>query len=131
MSCIIRSRIKIVNPCIWKRINVIEQIKQLNSKINEFTKYTLTDLIDKFNFAIDEHIVKANLGAGFFVQINNTPYVITCNHVVGLKPFEIHAIANPNNQSTQSAQSFQSVELSVVKTIPEFDIAILKFVDEC
>lgn len=124
MSCIIISETRKVNKNIWERIkflNLNDSIKKINEN---FKKYTLLELVDNFNIATSEEKKSANKGSGFFLDFNGTPYVITCDHVVGVKPLKIQALVN------SIENKLELIDLEIIKRIPEIDIVILKFKNE-
>ena len=110
MSCIIYSKSYKIEPNIYSNI-----------KFNKSNgKHTLDDLLK-----CQHNLTNiTNQGCGFFLIFNDTPYVITCNHVVGLK--EIKTFCLGLNKSNKC----ETIILSIEKRIPELDIIILKFENE-
>lgn len=114
MLCIIYSKTKSVNQHIWSRIKT-------HRKDEKFEKYTLDKLIENFGIVPTENTESTHQGTGFFVNINDTPYVITCNHVIGPKVIETCAFADNVDKK------HEQIKLTLVRRIPELDIAVLKF----
>lgn len=114
MSCIIYSKLKNIQPSvseqgIWTRL----KYKALENN-NEYLNCNIYELIKPTDTIIKQ-------GFGLLVEINNSKYIITCYHIIGLINIEITAIIlNLNND-------YVKTNLEHVKSIPEFDISILKF----
>lgn len=126
MQCIIRSRKKTIPLNIWKRILFLQN---QNNKINEnkFDLFTLDNLVDNYSIIQNEKTDDSTIGGGFFLLENDIPYVVTCDHVIGLKPFDITCFINTQKEEKKT---IEYAKLKVYKRIKEFDLVILKFVDE-
>lgn len=120
MSCIIYSKLKniqpsIIQPGIWSKIKakaVLDKTDFLQCGINDI-------VVNSTNVGETKHMIKQ--GFGSLVEINDHKYVITCYHVIGLLNMETTAFSlNKNNVCVK-------IKLDHVKSIPEFDISILKF----
>jgi hypothetical protein len=73
--------------------------------------------IDKMSIRQNSHIRK---GYGILIMLENKYYVLTCFHIIGQINIEIHGhIINKKNMASQ-------IPLKLLKSIPEFDIAILE-----
>lgn len=113
-TCLILSKTKTINQNIWSKIKT--------HKLNDnFEKFTLEKLIENFEETQMDTQIEAHQGAGFFVKIDAVSYVITCNHVIKLREFETYAYANNINGISECSK------LTLVRRIPELDIAVLKF----
>lgn len=128
MICTIYCKSKKISPNIWSRIKSFNNNNTTTSTTTEeFKEYTLDDLITSeitseiASEITSEKLEETSKGQGFFVKINNEPYVITCNHVIGLKNLNICAFAN-NKENV-----CERIDLILIKRIPELDIVILKF----
>lgn len=109
MSCIIYSKLKNIQPGIWSKVRLkasCEQLEYVNCNISDITN--------------DDIIIKQ--GFGLLLNINNNKYVITCYHIIGLVNVEAVALIPDIEDNNR-----HNIKLEHVKSIPEFDISILKF----
>jgi hypothetical protein len=103
MSCFVYSQSNDIPVDFWNYV----EFKNKNNNV----EYDLN------NYNCNVHEYKS--GNVYFVNFNNQIYVITCFHIIGINNVKICCVYN----------SIVS-KLEVFKTIEEFDIAILKFVDD-
>jgi hypothetical protein len=69
---------------------------------------------------IENKKIHRKVGNGFFVKIDNKLCVVTCFHIIGSNNMEIYAIFFDKKTNRQII-----INLTLIKTIEEFDIAIL------
>ena len=111
MSCIIYSKVRTIQNNVWSKI------KTNNTSKKDITEYNLNDLIDDAN-----HILQK--GFGTLIKFEKKIFVITCLHIIGQVNMEINGYM-PNKKNILS-----KIPLKIIKRIPEFDIAVLEFVNK-
>lgn len=113
MICIIYAISRNIPPNIWTNI------KSIDNSNNRIHEYSLDDLTCAFsNSTISDN--KTSQGFGVFMKISGTVYVITHFHIIGSVNVGVNAYF-PNKRGT-----ITKIPLTVFKTIPELDIALLK-----
>lgn len=126
MSCIVYSRSKNIPVGVWSRIKSSPLALQ-NS--NSCFKCNAHDLITNFGNIITENQYVGRQGIGTFIKVGGDIFIITCFHIVGL--FNMGIYAYVGSQITNSCTSTCTrIELNIFRTVPEFDLAILKLVNK-
>ncbi len=110
MSCIIKANY-VTTDNVQEKIRTMKSTNLISVNAAEMAMKTCQRTI-------------TSIGFGFFLEINDKIYVITCAHVIGVHTINIKAIVYDKNKIP--------VEFCLKKfnIIPEYDIAILKLESE-
>jgi hypothetical protein len=126
MSCIVYSKSKNIPIGIWSRIKSSPLALE---NLNSCFKCNVYDLITNFGNITTENQYVGSQGIGTFIKVDGNIFIITCFHVVGLFNMEIYACVG--SQITNSCTSTCTrIKLDIFRTVPEFDLAILKLVNK-
>lgn len=109
----------IVNSHIRQTISLIKELQDENN--DKKIEYDINLLLDDISKLALEQI---NAGFGFLLEVEESKYVITCSHIVGKATMRVNIKLKDIENNTQI------VECKIITNIEEYEIAILKILNE-